>query len=594
MNNTVYPANLAELYRHIDERQSEGGMPLIGISANYRDGDSRIENSYALSVLEAGGLPVLLPVVTDIEALRDIVSRLDGLLLSGGGDINPLYGNEEPIPALQDVDAARDQYDFTLVKLATDRCIPIFGICRGHQVINLAFGGTNYQDIHTQRQTATLKHSQTIGREYGSHTARIEEGSLLHHILGTESLAVNSFHHQAIRDVAPGFRASAMAPDGIVEAMEGMPGHNVFSVQWHPEKMAVRPDEQMRKLFRHLTEEASLFARAKAFHARHFIVDSHCDTPMKFTEAFDFSVRHENVKVDLPKMTEGLEDAVFMVAYLQQEARNEASLQAATQKAIDILYQIAEQAKRLPDKIGIAYSIDDLRALKESGKKAIFLGIENGYAIGKNLENLALFKSMGVSYITLCHNGDNDICDSAKGKHEHGGLSAFGREVVREMNRLGIIVDISHAGDETVSDVLEVSNAPVIASHSSCRALCDHPRNLTDEQIKAIAAKGGVVQVCLYGPFLKASGEATIEDAVAHINHVVQIAGIEHVGIGTDFDGDDTENLTGCRAANELPRLTMELLRQGYGEEELSLLWGGNLLRVLSSVGEAPENTDVV
>ena len=584
MNNTIYPADLTALYQAIDNRQSASNHPLIGISANYREGDSCIENSYALSILEAGGVPVLIPVCTDIEILRETVKRLDGLLLTGGGDINPLFAKEDPIPQLQEYNIIRDQYDFTLVKLATDRCIPIFGICRGHQVINLAFGGNNYQDIYSQRQTPTLKHSQSVSREYGSHTVLIEKESQLFNIMGTDSLVVNSFHHQAIKDVAPGFHVSATSPDGIIEAMEGRPAYPIFSVQWHPEKMAVRPDQQMQRLFHYFVNEAKLFARAKNFHEQQLVVDSHCDTPMKFTEDFDFSLRHNNVKVDLPKMQEGLEDAVFMVAYLHQEDRDEDSLQAATQKAIDILYQIAEQAKRLQTQVGIAYSADDLVFLKNAGKKAIFLGIENGYALGKDLSNLTLFKNMGVSYITLCHNGDNDICDSAKGNHEHNGLSDFGRKVVTEMNRLGIIVDISHAGDKTVSDVLEISTAPIIASHSSCRSLCNHPRNLTDEQIRAIAAKGGVIQICLYGPFLKDSGEATIEDAIAHINHVVQLVGIEHVGIGTDFDGDDEEKLTGCRAANELPRLTMELLRQGYSETDLARLWGGNLLRVLNTV----------
>ena len=584
MNNTIYPADLTALYQAIDNRQSASNHPLIGISANYREGDSCIENSYALSILEAGGVPVLIPVCTDIEILREMVKRLDGLLLTGGGDINPLFAKEDPIPQLQEYNIIRDQYDFTLVKLATDRCIPIFGICRGHQVINLAFGGNNYQDIYSQRQTPTLKHSQSVSREYGSHTVLIEKESQLFNIMGTDSLVVNSFHHQAIKDVAPGFHVSATSPDGIIEAMEGRPAYPIFSVQWHPEKMAVRPDQQMQRLFHYFVNEAKLFARAKNFHEQQLAVDSHCDTPMKFTEDFDFSLRHNNVKVDLPKMQEGLEDAVFMVAYLHQEDRDENSLQAATQKAIDILYQIAEQAKRLQTQVGIAYSADDLVFLKNAGKKAIFLGIENGYALGKDLSNLTLFKNMGVSYITLCHNGDNDICDSAKGNHEHNGLSDFGRKVVTEMNRLGIIVDISHAGDKTVSDVLEISTAPIIASHSSCRSLCNHPRNLTDEQIRAIAAKGGVIQICLYGPFLKDSGEATIEDAIAHINHVVQLVGIEHVGIGTDFDGDDEEKLTGCRAANELPRLTMELLRQGYSETDLARLWGGNLLRVLNTV----------
>lgn len=165
---------------------------------------------------------------------------------------------------------------------------------------------------------------------------------------------------------------------------------------------------------------------------------------------------------------------------------------------MDILFQISEQVKLNENQVGIAYNVDDLIYLKNAGKKAIFLAIENGYAIGKDLNNLSMFKDMGITYITLCHNGSNDICDSAKGEPEHDGLSPFGREVVKEMNRLGIIIDISHTSAKTVQDVLELSTAPIIASHSSARALCDHPRNLTDDQIRAIAAKGGVVQVCLY------------------------------------------------------------------------------------------------
>jgi len=584
MNNTVYPAKLDTLYRAIDNRQSQNGQPLIGISANFENGNSCIEHSYVISLLQAGAIPVLLPVHNDIETLRNTVEQLDGLMLTGGGDINPLYGNEEPLPPLGSMDAARDQFDFTLVKLAADRQIPIFGICRGHQIINMAFGGSNYQDIYFQNDRQLLKHNQSISREYGSHTVNLENNTILHAVLGTDSLIVNSYHHQAIKEVAPGFRVSATSPDGIVEAMEGMPGQRIFSVQWHPEKMAVRPDEQMMKLFHYFAEEAALFKKAKEIHRNSLIIDSHCDTPMKFTENFNFGQRHEEVKVDLPKMQEGREDAIFMVAYLHQEARDEASSLAATQKAVDILYRIVEQVKLNENQVGIAYNVNDLIYLKNAGKKAIFLAIENGYAIGKDLGNLSMFKEMGITYITLCHNGSNDICDSAKGEAEHNGLSPFGREVVKEINRLGIIIDISHAGDKTVQDVLELSNAPIIASHSSARALCDHPRNLTDDQIKAIAAKGGVVQVCLYNSFLSKQPAPTILDAVAHINHIVQLVGIDHVGIGTDFDGDDTEKLIGCRAANEVINLTVELLRQGYTEEELHKLWGDNLLRVLNTV----------
>lgn len=584
MNNIVYPANLETLYKAIDYRQTQEHAPVIGITANFENGNSCIEHSYVISILQAGGIPVLIPVHNDIETLRATIDSLDGLMLTGGGDINPLYGNEDPIPALKDVDAARDQFDLTLVKLASDRQIPIFGICRGHQIINIAFGGTNYQDIYTQEANALVKHSQTISREFGSHRVNIVKNSTLYSVIGEREITVNSYHHQAIKDIAPGFRITAYSADGIIEAMEGMPGHRIFSVQWHPEKMAVRPDEQMMKLFNYFVSEATLFKKAKEIHRNSLIVDSHCDTPMKFTPGFNFGQRHEDVKVDLPKMQEGREDAVFMVAYLHQESRDEEASQAATQKAIDILYQITEQVKQNQSQVGIAYNVDDLLYLKNAGKKAIFLAIENGYAIGKNIANLSMFKDMGITYITLCHNGSNDICDSAKGEPEHNGLSDFGREVVKEMNRLGIIVDISHANAKTVQDVLEISKAPIIASHSSARALCDHPRNLTDDQIRAIAAKGGVVQVCLYNWFLSKQPNPTILDAVAHINHIVRLVGIDHVGIGTDFDGDDTEKLIGCRAANEIINLTVELLRQGYTPEELHKLWGDNILRVLNTV----------
>lgn len=175
MNNLVYPAKLDTLYQAIDHRQSQNGQPLIGISANFENGNSCIEHSYVISILQAGAIPVLLPVHNDIETLRNTVEQLDGLMLTGGGDINPLYGNEEPLPPLRGIDAARDQFDFTLVKLAADRQIPIFGICRGHQIINMAFGGTNYQDIYSQNEQQLLKHSQSISREYGSHTVNVEK-----------------------------------------------------------------------------------------------------------------------------------------------------------------------------------------------------------------------------------------------------------------------------------------------------------------------------------------------------------------------------------------------------------------------------------
>ena len=184
--------------------------------------------------------------------------------------------------------------------------------------------------------------------------------------------------------------------------------------------------------------------------------------------------------------------------------------------------------------------------------------------------------------MTLCHNGDNDICDSARGHNEHGGVSPFGEQVIREMNRLGMMVDLSHASEKSFYDALEISSEPVICSHSSVRALCDHPRNLTDDQLRALAAQGGVAQVCLYSGFLRQDAPATIADAMQHLQHMIDVMGIEHVGIGTDFDGDG--GIIGCASASELINLTRQLLRKRYSEEDIARIWGGNFLRVMRKV----------
>ena len=189
---------------------------------------------------------------------------------------------------------------------------------------------------------------------------------------------------------------------------------------------------------------------------------------------------------------------------------------------------------------------------------------------------------MGVSYMTLCHNGNNGICDSAKGEPEHNGLSKFGQKVVQEMNRTGIMVDISHASEKTFYDVIRISRAPVIASHSSARALCDHPRNLDDDQLRAIASVKGVVQVCLYEGFLSQSHRPTLKDVIQHIDYMVNLIGDDYVGIGSDFDGGG--GIEGCNGSNQMVNITRELLRIGYSFESIKKIWGGNLLRVMQAV----------
>ena len=208
------------------------------------------------------------------------------------------------------------------------------------------------------------------------------------------------------------------------------------------------------------------------------------------------------------------------------------------------------------------------------------LGIENGYALGKDLTNIRKFWDMGVRYLTLCHNGDNDICDSArKSQNEHGGLSDYGRTVVEEMNRMGMLIDLSHAAESTFYEVLERSARPVACTHSSARALCNHPRNLTDDQLRALARQGGVAQATFYPGFLRETEGATVEDVVRHILHMITIAGIDHVGIGSDFDGDG--GVPGLASAADMIHLTRRLQAEGLTDDDLRKLWGANFLRVL-------------
>ncbi len=586
MNTKVRHPNMQDLFQEIDSfipQTNNLQSPKIGLSANRKDGLSCIAETYVHSVLKAGGIPVLIPVMNDLKALSAIVSDLDGLLLSGGGDINPLLLDEEPIPQLGEGDLIRDEYDLTLLKLAINRQIPILGICRGHQLINIAFGGSLFQDIYAQNDKPLNQHSQHTPREYPSHSVRIMVGN---HFLkeiykDTACLFVNSFHHQAVKEVAPEFISVAEATDGINEGIAHVE-KSVYGVQWHPEAMAAADDEQMLRLFHFFVGKAQLFGKAKSIHKQIVTIDSHTDTPMIFPGLFDLG-RKEGGKVNLPFMEEGLMDAAFMVAYIPQGKRDDTSLKQAAAYAIERLQEVQRQEKINASRMGLAYTPADIFHLKEVGKKAILLGVENGYAIGKDLNNLKLFKEMGVSYITLCHNGANDICDSARGDAEWNGLSPFGKQVVDEMNRLGMMIDLSHAAESTFYDVLKQSKVPVIASHSSVRMLCDHPRNLTDEQIKAIADKRGVVQICLYAGFINEDFQkASLTDAINHIDYIVNLVGIDYVGIGSDFDGDG--ELIGCRASNELINITVRLLQKGYTETEIQKIWGGNLLRVMNDV----------
>ena len=331
-----------------------------------------------------------------------------------------------------------------------------------------------------------------------------------------------------------------------------------------------------------LAQEAILFKEAKSLHNRILTLDSHCDTPMFFDQQINFASRDPKILVDLHKMTEGHLDATIMVAYLEQQGLTDEDLLAATAKADRILSEIEAMVAKSNQYVSIAYTPTDLYRLKAERKKAIMLGIENGYAIGRDIRNVERFRRQGVVYMTLCHNGNNQLCGSCRYNDEGLGVNAFGEEVIHEMNRVGMMVDISHAGDRTFYDALDISTKPIVASHSSSRALCNHPRNLTDDQLRALAAKGGVAQVTLYNGFLKEEGQATIQDAIRHLNHMVDVMGIEHVGIGTDFDGDG--GIIGCASASELINFTRCLLKERYSEDDIRRIWGGNFLRVMEEV----------
>ena len=556
--------------------------PVIGLTGNFQDGNCMLAEGYYQSILKAGGTPFIIPCYDDADTLINTLEKLDGILLTGGADINPLFLGEEPVKELHGINPRRDRQELLLTRLAADRQIPILGICRGIQTMNAAFGGPLYQDIHSQMEGTRIKHSQELDRSYASHTVTIEKDTLLHNLFKADTIAVNSFHHQAVKEAAPGFRVCARATDGVIEAMESTEYKSMLGVQWHPECFILKGDECMMPIFHWLIQEAASFKEAKRLHNRILTLDSHCDTPMFFDQQIDFASRDPKILVDLHKMTEGHLDATIMVAYLKQLELTDEALLAATAKADRILNEIEAMVAKSCSYVDIAYTPADLYRLKSEGKKAIMLGIENGYAIGNDISNIERFRNRGVVYMTLCHNGNNQLCGSARFNDEGLGVNAFGEQVIKEMNRVGMMVDISHAGEQTFYDALNISSKPIVASHSSARALCNHPRNLTDEQLKALAAKGGVAQVTLYSGFLKEEGMATIQNAIDHLNHMVNIMGIEHVGIGTDFDGDG--GITGCASASELINFTRCLLKERYSEEDIRRIWGGNFLRVMEEV----------
>ncbi len=382
-------------------------------------------------------------------------------------------------------------------------------------------------------------------------------------------------------------------------------------------------------------KEKNLLQKAREIHNEILSIDSHTDTPLNLTdEEFDLSKSHElksGYRIDLPRMKKGKIDGAFFAVFTAQGERTDAGNEKAKEHAFNILKLIHQKIEENKSLAEIAYTPDDAYRIKKDGKRVIFIGMENGYPIGEDISLIQKYYDLGTRYITLCHTKDNDICGSSNDDSGDDGLSEFGKKVVSEMNRLGIMVDISHASDKSVSDVLNYSKAPVIASHSCAKAICDNPRNLPDSLIKRIAEKGGVVQVCIFSGYVKnikpsperkeamdkfdkkysdyakmtkeerakARAErheinekypmelATVSDFVDHIDHIVKLVGVDYVGIGTDFDGGG--GLKDCRDVSEMINITEELLKRGYTKEDLRKIWGANLMRVLKKVQEEAE-----
>ena len=572
-------AQLEGIYARFPEASP---MPVIGITGNYEDLTCKLGQGYYQSVVEAGGVPVIIPPVADEHVIINTLERIDGLILSGGGDYNPLWAGEEPSPLLHGINKERDNAELLITRLAYNRQIPMLGICRGIQTLAMALGGKVAQDLSELRiknLKLRVKHSQDADRSEPTHSVTISEDSILSGIYKSDLsilnskfsiLYVNSFHHQAVSDPGEKFRVVATAPDGVIEAMESSEFKPILGVQWHPECM-----KSGLPLFQWLVKEAQDYREAHRLHDRILTLDTHCDTPMFFPQGIHFDQRDPRILVDLHKMTEGRQDATIMVAYLPQPTENPT---AFADNIFDKIEAIVRDNSRF---LALARTPEDLWKNKHLGLKSIMLGIENGIALDGRLENLQHFADRGIVYMTLCHNGDNDICDSAsKSNQTHGGVSAFGEQVIKEMNRLGVLVDMSHAGEKSFYDALDISKKPIVCSHSSARALCDHPRNLTDDQMRALAAKGGVAQTTIYNGFLRKDGEATILDVIAHLEHAIDVMGIDHVGLGTDFDGDG--GVRGLADSSELLHFTRQLLARRYSDEDIQKIWGGNFLRVMA------------
>ena len=369
----------------------------------------------------------------------------------------------------------------------------------------------------------------------------------------------------------------------------------------------------------------SISDRARRLHFSSIVADTHDDTTQRFFSSdFDLGKRNSTGHIDIPRMREGGMNAIFFSIWIDGRTMGP----VAIQKALDQIDAVHQNVRKYSKDLAFARTADDVRRAHEQGKIAVLMGIEGGHMLGNDIRMVRLYSDLGVRYMTLSHFYNDEWADSSTDKPAHNGLTDYGKEIVREMNRQGMLVDISHVSDKTFYDALAVSKAPLIASHSSCRALCNHPRNMTDDMIKALAAKGGVIQInyeksfidqaykdaldqqsggvvalmdqlkkqcgddeaCLGKKMAEQEKQATAEGKlphvsweriIDHIDHAVKLVGPDHVGLGSDFDGASMPD--GMEDVTHLPQITDALLKKGYSEADIRKILGENTLHVLAA-----------
>ena len=329
-------------------------------------------------------------------------------------------------------------------------------------------------------------------------------------------------------------------------------------------------------------QDERLKAIADSLHRIFISIDTHNDASIRINNP-DGAAASVG-QVSFPLMKAGGVDVAFFAAYIAQGPRTAEGHKKAFENVDNQLKGLKAYVQAHAQEAELAFTPDDMKRIKPTGRSTMVLSIENGYCIGNDISKVKYFSDMGVQMMTICHNGNNDLCDSYRDTVQYGGLSPLGREVIKEMNRLGMMIDVAHASKATVLEIAALSEYPIMTSHSGVYTLYNNLRNVSDEEIVAIAAKGGLIQVGIGSFFLSPlpKTEVSVKHIVDHIDHVVKLAGIEHVGIGSDFDGG--AGVSDCNSMGDMKNITVELLRRGYTHDQIAMIWGGNVMRMMEQV----------